>query len=154
MFISVSNAAEKFNISKRRVQILCEQGRIEGATMISGVWLIPADAKKPADARIKRVIPENQLTPFDLSNEAPHDCLTLSEVCNVLSISTATAKNWIRLGKLSVEADGKTFNKRYVEKLLIEIKNGKDNRLKSRRNKKVLAEEHCIKIILFVKIIV
>lgn len=53
MYISVSDVAEKFNISKRRVQILCEQGRIEGANMMSGVWLIPTNAQKPADARKK-----------------------------------------------------------------------------------------------------
>ena len=41
MYISVNDAAEKFNISKRRVQIICEQGRIRGANMVSGVWLIP-----------------------------------------------------------------------------------------------------------------
>lgn len=54
MYISVSDAAEKFNISKRRVQILCEQGRIEGANRMSGVWLIPTNAPKPADARRKK----------------------------------------------------------------------------------------------------
>ena len=53
MYISVSDAAEKFNISKRRVQILCEQGRIEGANRMSGVWLIPTNAQKPTDARKK-----------------------------------------------------------------------------------------------------
>ena len=44
MYISVSDAATKFNISKRRVQLLCEQGRISGANMVSGVWLIPETA--------------------------------------------------------------------------------------------------------------
>ena len=31
MYISVSDAAKKFGVSKRRVQTLCEQGRIKGA---------------------------------------------------------------------------------------------------------------------------
>lgn len=53
MYISVSDAAEKFNISKRRVQLLCEQGRIEGASRMSGVWLIPTNAQNPTDARKK-----------------------------------------------------------------------------------------------------
>ena len=65
MYISVSDAAEKFNISKRRVQLLCEQGRIEGANRMSGVWLIPTNAQKPTDARRKSTVPENQLSLFD-----------------------------------------------------------------------------------------
>ena len=60
MYISVNDAASKFNISKRRVQVLCEQGRIDGANMVSGVWLIPDTASKPIDGRRKHniVIPE------------------------------------------------------------------------------------------------
>ena len=65
MYMSVSDAAEKFNISKRRVQLLCEQGRIEGANRMSGVWLIPTNAQKPTDARRKSKVPENQLSLFD-----------------------------------------------------------------------------------------
>ena len=65
MYISVSDAAEKFNISKRRVQLLCEQGRIEGASRMSGVWLIPTNAQKPTDARRKSTLPESQLSLFD-----------------------------------------------------------------------------------------
>ncbi len=57
-------------------------------------------------------------------------------MCEILSISTATAKNWIRLGKLTVCEDGKSFDKAYIEKMVSEIKSGKDTRLKSRRNKK------------------
>lgn len=62
--------------------------------------------------------------------------LTLEQVCGLLSISTATAKNWIRLGKLKVCEDGITFDKIYVERLVDEIKSGHDTRLKNRRNKK------------------
>lgn len=61
--------------------------------------------------------------------------ISLEEACDILSISVATAKNWIRLGKLQME-DNKKFRKSDIENILNEIKNGKDNRLKSRRNKK------------------
>ena len=79
MYISVSDAAEKFNISKRRVQLLCEQGRIEGANRMSGVWLIPTNAQKPTDARRKSNVPENQLSLFDDALPCKEDrikCLT------------------------------------------------------------------------------
>lgn len=136
MYISVSDAAEKFNISKRRVQLLCEQGRIEGANRMSGVWLIPTNAQKPTDARRKSKVPENQLSLFDDIYKIEDEKLSITQVCEVLSISQATVKNWVRLGKLVVEPDGETFDKKYIESLIAEIKSGKDNRLKSRRNKK------------------
>lgn len=136
MYISVSDAAEKFNISKRRVQFLCEQGRIEGASRMSGVWLIPTNAQKPTDARKKNTLPESQLSLFDDFYRIEEEKISITQVCELLSISQATAKNWIRLGKLKIGSDGKTFDKKYIEALISEIKSGKDNRLKSRRNKK------------------
>ena len=51
--ISSAEAAKRWNISRRRVEVLCSEGRIEGVQRIGGMWLIPADAQKPADARIK-----------------------------------------------------------------------------------------------------
>lgn len=136
MYISVSDAAEKFNISKRRVQLLCEQGRIEGANRMSGVWLIPTNAQKPTDARRKSKVPKNQLSLFDDIYKIEDEKLSITQVCELLSISQATVKNWVRLGKLTIEPDGETFDKKYIESLIIKIKSGKDNRLKSRRNKK------------------
>lgn len=136
MYINVSDAAKQFNISKRRVQLLCEQGRIEGANMVKGVWMIPSEAKKPTDVRKKTFVSENQLALFDDFKVVNAERLSLNQVCEILSISTATAKNWIRLGKLKACEDGKTFEKAYIEKLVSEIRSGKDSRLKSRRNKK------------------
>jgi hypothetical protein len=52
-FMPVSKVAEKWGISERRIQVLCGEGRIDGAFRIGKAWIIPSDAKKPADARIK-----------------------------------------------------------------------------------------------------
>ncbi len=52
-FLSTFEAAEKWGISHRRVSILCNQGRISGAQRAGSRWIIPEDAEKPADARIK-----------------------------------------------------------------------------------------------------
>ena len=52
-FMPVSKVAEKWGISERRIQVLCGEGRIDGAFRIGKAWIIPPDAKKPADARIK-----------------------------------------------------------------------------------------------------
>lgn len=66
----------------------------------------------------------------------PEDTLSAEEVCDILSISSATVLNWVRLGKLNASDDGKTFKRSSVESLLNDIRSGKDGRLKSRRNKK------------------
>ena len=50
-YLSAKEVAEKWNISRRRVQFLCEEGRIEGAFKLSDVWVIPKDAQKPSDRR-------------------------------------------------------------------------------------------------------
>lgn len=52
-YLSSKEVAEKWGISQRRVNILCDEGRIEGAIRHSRVWLIPETAKKPTDARVK-----------------------------------------------------------------------------------------------------
>lgn len=52
-YLSTFEAAEKWGISHRRVSILCNEGRITGAQRAGSRWIIPEDAEKPADARIK-----------------------------------------------------------------------------------------------------
>ena len=52
-YISTIEAAKKWNLSSRRVAILCSEGRIDGIQKIGNTWLIPDDAEKPNDARIK-----------------------------------------------------------------------------------------------------
>lgn len=52
-YLSISQVAEKWGLSTRRINVLCSEGRILGATKIGSYWAIPADAEKPADARIK-----------------------------------------------------------------------------------------------------
>ena len=51
--MSVKKAAQKWNISERRIQKLCEEGRIADVVRFGRSWVIPKDAEKPADARIK-----------------------------------------------------------------------------------------------------
>ena len=53
-FISAKEAAEKWEISQRRVAILCAEGRIEGAMMVGNMWIIPSNAEKPVDKRTVR----------------------------------------------------------------------------------------------------
>lgn len=52
-YLSTFEVAEKWGISPRRVGVLCSQNRIPGAQQAGSRWIIPEDAEKPADARIK-----------------------------------------------------------------------------------------------------
>ena len=52
-YVSTFEAEKKWNISARRIAVLCSQDRIEGAQKAGNNWIIPEDAEKPSDARIK-----------------------------------------------------------------------------------------------------
>lgn len=52
-YISAQDAATKWGISKRRVQTLCASHRIENAVRVGNMWILPEDAEKPSDRRIK-----------------------------------------------------------------------------------------------------
>ena len=52
-YMTASQAAEKWNISQRRVQILCSQNRIDGVFKLGENWAIPENAEKPIDNRKK-----------------------------------------------------------------------------------------------------
>ncbi len=52
-YMTVNEAAEKWGITIRRVQKLCEENRIDGVSRFGKSYMIPKDAEKPVDARIK-----------------------------------------------------------------------------------------------------
>lgn len=52
-YLSVTQTAEKWDMTPRRVQVLCNEGRIAGAQRVGNVWTIPENAEKPEDARKK-----------------------------------------------------------------------------------------------------
>lgn len=52
-YMTASQAAKKWNVSQRRVQILCSEGRIPGVFKLGEAWAIPADTQKPKDKRRK-----------------------------------------------------------------------------------------------------
>lgn len=51
-YLTTVEMSEKWNITSRRIGVLCAEGRIEGAIKKGKTWLIPSDAQKPADNRI------------------------------------------------------------------------------------------------------
>ena len=57
-YISVKAASEKYGVTPRWIQKLCEDGKIEGAMKLegSGIWLVP----KEADIVLQRKSKENE----------------------------------------------------------------------------------------------
>ncbi len=51
-YMTVTETAEKWNINRRTVQIMCNDGRIEGVERFGKFWAIPVDAERPKDHRI------------------------------------------------------------------------------------------------------
>lgn len=72
--LTVKEAAMLWGITERRAAVLCKEGRIEGAYKKGRCWMIPANAEKPSDGRIKsggyrkRKIPSNLPMPVGISD--------------------------------------------------------------------------------------
>lgn len=74
MYISTKEAAERWGISARRVRNLCTEGIIPGAFKKGKLWMIPINAQKPEDKRVKKA--ENLLLKIEqnkklLDNKRP-----------------------------------------------------------------------------------
>ncbi len=110
--ITVQEAAQKWDISPRRVQVLCGEGRIEGAEKKGGIWFIPSDSPKPArqtktakNQKRKKTI--NMLSLFsgcggmDLGFEGDFEVLAASvnnQICRSWK-TTPIDNTWIKLPK-------------------------------------------------------
>ena len=53
-WLSVRETAERWQISERRVRMLCSEGKVIGAVREGTIWRIPSDCPHPADGRTLR----------------------------------------------------------------------------------------------------
>lgn len=51
-YVTISELAEKWQVSPRTVQIMCAEGRIQGATKFGKSWAIPSKVERPKDGRV------------------------------------------------------------------------------------------------------
>lgn len=51
-YLTVTEAATKFNCTTRLITLYCSQGRIKGTERAGKIWLIPESAELPKDKRI------------------------------------------------------------------------------------------------------
>ena len=53
-YLDVNEASAKWDMTQRRITMLCRNGKIAGAKKEGKLWLIPDTAPKPLDARTKQ----------------------------------------------------------------------------------------------------
>jgi len=51
--MTAKEASEKWGITVRRVQALCDNGKIPSAKKLGNMWVMPSDIPKPIDGRTK-----------------------------------------------------------------------------------------------------
>lgn len=51
-YATIKEIAEQWGITPRRVQVLCNKGKIPGAVKFGRDWAVPRDAEKPEDGRV------------------------------------------------------------------------------------------------------
>ena len=51
-YITIKEAAEKWDLTVRRVQKMCSDNKIPGASKFGRVWVIPEDSERPVDRRV------------------------------------------------------------------------------------------------------
>ena len=50
-YLTTSEIATKWNVSRRRVSMYCKDGRIRGAVLKGKIWLVPKNTEKPENPR-------------------------------------------------------------------------------------------------------
>ena len=100
-FITARDAAELWGISDRRVRVLCVEGKIPGAFKDGKSYKIPASAKKPADGREKKSVPESAVRFLKWENEvigtidaANSVSFTKPDYNEVVAMYTHGVKSW------------------------------------------------------------
>jgi hypothetical protein len=51
-YTTIKEIAEQWGITPRRVQVLCNNGKIPGAVKFGRDWAVPRNAEKPEDGRV------------------------------------------------------------------------------------------------------
>ena len=66
-WITAKEAGKLWGITTRRVQILCDKGKVSGAQRLGNMWVIPRGAPKPVDGRTK--VARNRPRNIEVSKE-------------------------------------------------------------------------------------
>ena len=59
-YLTTAELSVQWNITPRRIGVLCAEGRIDGAIKKGKTWLIPVGSRKPSDKRFNKHEAENK----------------------------------------------------------------------------------------------
>ena len=51
-YLTISEVAEIWQVTPRRVRAMCLKGQIDGASKLGREWAVPINAEKPTDGRV------------------------------------------------------------------------------------------------------
>ena len=100
-YITAQQAAQQWGISDRRVRVLCNEGKVDGAFKEGKTYKIPANTVKPSDGRKKRMTSkpvdrwlkwENEVIGTIDSTNAVH--FTQPEFNKVVTLYTKGSDSW------------------------------------------------------------
>ncbi len=69
-YISINDAAKKWQVSERSVRNYCAQGKIPGAVLMGKAWKIPEDSTKPLRKKRNGKVPNDLLTRLKMEKES------------------------------------------------------------------------------------
>ena len=52
-YLSIQELAERWEVHPRTVQVMCRDGKIDGAVKFGRSWAIPEGVERPKDMRVK-----------------------------------------------------------------------------------------------------
>ena len=118
-YIKVSEAAQKWGISARRVRILCAEGKVEGVIRKGNLYMIPETAIKPLDGRRSKnnVIAEVDYKKEKLEAQRPLTAGEVERLCEEFMIeftynSNAIEGNTLTLKETALALEGMTIDKK------------------------------------------
>lgn len=79
-YLKIGEVAALWGITPRRLQTLCAQGKIQGATRFGRAWMIPKSTPKPADGRTKAARTGKHSPDMPMPRKTP--CLHLTNLYN------------------------------------------------------------------------
>lgn len=91
-YIKIEEAARQWNVSTRRVQSLCADGRIPGAMRLGRDWMIPKNAPRPADGRTKAAKSAEPVQPANLPFPRKTPFLYMSDLYSVPGTADESAQ--------------------------------------------------------------
>lgn len=127
-FLTTSQIAEKWGLTERRIRMMCQEGKIEGAFLVGKTWNIPENAEKPKRVNAKSVSPKNKLKEIlslkeELDHKRPLTEAELKRLNEEFMIeytynSNAIEGSTLTLKETSLVLQGNTINKKPLKEHL------------------------------------